>query len=168
MHFSVDISREVGAEPGAGMMATVEQLTLSFQTTLQKPAGDDTIHLYLQSITCPLMEMSHCRLLCRLKCFRYETDKFKCGLFARAKDSVKHFHVTRRDHGYMFGFNEFATLQDFVNHFANQPLLGSDTGMQTYSCSVTNIVWYHLILIEVQGHFVVHSILVDRNWNQFF
>lgn len=53
MYFSVDISREVGAEPGTRMMATVEQLTLSFQTTLQKPAGDDTIHLYLRPITCP-------------------------------------------------------------------------------------------------------------------
>uniref|UniRef100_A0AAQ4PNY4 Dual adapter for phosphotyrosine and 3-phosphotyrosine and 3-phosphoinositide n=2 Tax=Gasterosteus aculeatus aculeatus TaxID=481459 RepID=A0AAQ4PNY4_GASAC len=50
------------------------------------------------------------------------------ALSVRAKDSVKHFHVTRKDNGYRFGFNEFATLQDFVNHFANQPLLGSDTG----------------------------------------
>lgn len=47
----------------------------------------------------------------------------------RAKDSVKHFHVARKDNSYVFGFNEFATLQDFVNHFANQPLLGSDAGM---------------------------------------
>lgn len=50
-------------------------------------------------------------------------------LFPRAKDSVKHFHVIRKDNGYIFGFNVFATLQDFINHFANQPLLGSDTGM---------------------------------------
>uniref|UniRef100_A0A665W7T6 Dual adaptor of phosphotyrosine and 3-phosphoinositides n=1 Tax=Echeneis naucrates TaxID=173247 RepID=A0A665W7T6_ECHNA len=50
------------------------------------------------------------------------------ALSVRAKDSVKHFHVTRKDKSYMFGFNQFMTLQDFVNHFANQPLLGSDTG----------------------------------------
>uniref|UniRef100_A0A8C7XP73 Dual adapter for phosphotyrosine and 3-phosphotyrosine and 3-phosphoinositide n=1 Tax=Oryzias sinensis TaxID=183150 RepID=A0A8C7XP73_9TELE len=50
------------------------------------------------------------------------------ALSVRAKDSVKHFHVERRDSGYKFGFNEFPTLQDFVSHFANQPLLGSDTG----------------------------------------
>uniref|UniRef100_A0A667XDL5 Dual adapter for phosphotyrosine and 3-phosphotyrosine and 3-phosphoinositide n=1 Tax=Myripristis murdjan TaxID=586833 RepID=A0A667XDL5_9TELE len=50
------------------------------------------------------------------------------ALSVRAKDSVKHFHVMRKDSGYAFGFNEFASLQDFVNHFANQPLLGSDTG----------------------------------------
>lgn len=48
---------------------------------------------------------------------------------SRAKDSVKHFHVTRsHNRGYEFGFNRFATLQDFVNHFANQPLVGSDAG----------------------------------------
>lgn len=52
-------------------------------------------------------------------------------IWHRAKDSVKHFQVTRNSNGYVFGFNEFPTLQDFVNHFANQPLLGSDTGMQT-------------------------------------
>ncbi|XP_028981471.1 dual adapter for phosphotyrosine and 3-phosphotyrosine and 3-phosphoinositide isoform X2 [Esox lucius] len=50
------------------------------------------------------------------------------ALSVRAKDSVKHFHVTRKSGGYAFGFNEFATLQDFVNHFANEPLLGSETG----------------------------------------
>ncbi|KAM9842501.1 dual adapter for phosphotyrosine and 3-phosphotyrosine and 3-phosphoinositide isoform 1-T1 [Aulostomus maculatus] len=50
------------------------------------------------------------------------------ALSVRAKDSVKHFHVTRRDNSYLFGFNKFASLQDFIGHFANQPLLGSDTG----------------------------------------
>ncbi|CAB1451861.1 unnamed protein product [Pleuronectes platessa] len=50
------------------------------------------------------------------------------ALSVRAKDSVKHFHVTRKDSSYVFGFNEFANLHDFVYHFANQPLLGSDSG----------------------------------------
>ncbi|XP_061650586.1 dual adapter for phosphotyrosine and 3-phosphotyrosine and 3-phosphoinositide isoform X3 [Phyllopteryx taeniolatus] len=50
------------------------------------------------------------------------------ALSVRAKDSVKHFHVTRKDNGYVFGFNTFATLHDFINHFANQPLVGSETG----------------------------------------
>ncbi|XP_056151488.1 dual adapter for phosphotyrosine and 3-phosphotyrosine and 3-phosphoinositide [Lampris incognitus] len=50
------------------------------------------------------------------------------SLSVRAKDSVKHFHVRRSNGRYIFGFNEFASLQDFVSHFANQPLLGSDTG----------------------------------------
>lgn len=57
----------------------------------------------------------------------------------RAKNSVKHFQVTRKDNGYVFGFNEYATLQDFVNHFANQPLLGSDTGTFTRSAGVRNL-----------------------------
>ena len=60
------------------------------------------------------------------------TCHFICNFTHRAKDSVKHFHVTRKDKdGYVFGFNKFATLQDFINHFANQPLLGSDAGMQS-------------------------------------
>ncbi|KAJ7991042.1 hypothetical protein DPEC_G00293140 [Dallia pectoralis] len=50
------------------------------------------------------------------------------ALSVRASDSVKHFHVTRNSTGYAFGFNEFASLKDFVHHFANQPLLGSETG----------------------------------------
>ncbi|XP_015248753.1 PREDICTED: dual adapter for phosphotyrosine and 3-phosphotyrosine and 3-phosphoinositide [Cyprinodon variegatus] len=50
------------------------------------------------------------------------------ALSVRAKDSVKHFHVTRRDNVYRFGFNEFPNLHDFLRHFANQPLLGSDAG----------------------------------------
>lgn len=57
-----------------------------------------------------------------------------CSLFVRrATDSVKHFQVTRSGGSYEFGFNQFATLQEFVNHFANQPLLGSDAGMETVS-----------------------------------
>ncbi|XP_028994870.1 dual adapter for phosphotyrosine and 3-phosphotyrosine and 3-phosphoinositide [Betta splendens] len=50
------------------------------------------------------------------------------ALSVKAQDSVKHFHVTRTEDGYMFGFNKFTSLQQFVSHFANQPLLGSDTG----------------------------------------
>lgn len=63
---------------------------------------------------------------------------FICHLTNRAKDSVKHFHVTRKDNAYVFGFNKFSTLQDFVYHFANQPLLGSDTGMQNFRSSLTS------------------------------
>ncbi|KAJ8336303.1 hypothetical protein SKAU_G00396460 [Synaphobranchus kaupii] len=50
------------------------------------------------------------------------------ALSVRAKDSVKHFHVNRGAEGYSFGFNVFPSLQNFVEHFANQPLLGSDSG----------------------------------------
>uniref|UniRef100_A0AAY5E7Q3 Dual adapter for phosphotyrosine and 3-phosphotyrosine and 3-phosphoinositide n=1 Tax=Electrophorus electricus TaxID=8005 RepID=A0AAY5E7Q3_ELEEL len=50
------------------------------------------------------------------------------AISVRAKDSVKHFHVKRQCGKYSFGFNEFPSLQDFMSHFANQPLLGSETG----------------------------------------
>lgn len=46
----------------------------------------------------------------------------------RAKDSVKHFHVEYTGYSFKFGFNEFSSLKDFVKHFANQPLIGSETG----------------------------------------
>ncbi|KAG9339836.1 hypothetical protein JZ751_022338 [Albula glossodonta] len=50
------------------------------------------------------------------------------ALSVRAKDSVKHFHVIRKGNGYCFGFNEFPSLRTFIEHFANQPLVGSDSG----------------------------------------
>ncbi|XP_006011026.1 dual adapter for phosphotyrosine and 3-phosphotyrosine and 3-phosphoinositide [Latimeria chalumnae] len=50
------------------------------------------------------------------------------SLSVRAKDSVKHFHVERINSSYKFGFNEFSSLKEFANHFANQPLIGSETG----------------------------------------
>lgn len=46
----------------------------------------------------------------------------------RAKDSVKHFHVEYTGYSLKFGFNEFSSVKDFVKHFANQPLIGSETG----------------------------------------
>ncbi|KAG8134434.1 putative Dual adapter for phosphotyrosine and 3-phosphotyrosine and 3-phosphoinositide-like protein, partial [Naja naja] len=48
--------------------------------------------------------------------------------FMRAKDSVKHFHVEYTGNSYKFGFNEFSDLKDLIMHFANQPLIGSETG----------------------------------------
>ncbi|XP_054583079.1 dual adapter for phosphotyrosine and 3-phosphotyrosine and 3-phosphoinositide isoform X2 [Eptesicus fuscus] len=50
------------------------------------------------------------------------------SLSVRAKDSVKHFHVEYTGFSFKFGFNEFSSLKDFVKHFANQPLIGSETG----------------------------------------
>ncbi|XP_008583234.1 PREDICTED: dual adapter for phosphotyrosine and 3-phosphotyrosine and 3-phosphoinositide isoform X2 [Galeopterus variegatus] len=50
------------------------------------------------------------------------------SLSVRAKDSVKHFHVEYTGYSLKFGFNEFPSLKDFVKHFANQPLIGSETG----------------------------------------
>ncbi|KAM6439982.1 dual adapter for phosphotyrosine and 3-phosphotyrosine and 3-phosphoinositide isoform 3-T3 [Liasis olivaceus] len=53
------------------------------------------------------------------------------SLSVRAKDSVKHFHVEYTGNSYKFGFNEFLNLRDLIMHFANQPLIGSETGTLT-------------------------------------
>ncbi|XP_066576716.1 dual adapter for phosphotyrosine and 3-phosphotyrosine and 3-phosphoinositide [Amia ocellicauda] len=50
------------------------------------------------------------------------------ALSVRAKDSVKHFQVNRKGDAYCFGFTEFPSLREFISHFANQPLIGSETG----------------------------------------
>ncbi|XP_003225800.1 dual adapter for phosphotyrosine and 3-phosphotyrosine and 3-phosphoinositide [Anolis carolinensis] len=58
----------------------------------------------------------------------------KAALFSlsvRAKDSVKHFHVEYTGYSYKFGFNEFPSLNELIKHFANQPLIGSETGTLT-------------------------------------
>ncbi|XP_029453095.1 dual adapter for phosphotyrosine and 3-phosphotyrosine and 3-phosphoinositide isoform X2 [Rhinatrema bivittatum] len=50
------------------------------------------------------------------------------SLSVRAKDSVKHFQVEHSGSSYKFGFNEFSSISEFIKHFANQPLIGSETG----------------------------------------
>ncbi|KAF4799178.1 Dual adapter for phosphotyrosine and 3-phosphotyrosine and 3-phosphoinositide [Turdus rufiventris] len=50
------------------------------------------------------------------------------SLSVRGKDSVKHFHVEHTGTSFKFGFNEFSSLKELVMHFANQPLIGSETG----------------------------------------
>ncbi|EMP32807.1 Dual adapter for phosphotyrosine and 3-phosphotyrosine and 3-phosphoinositide, partial [Chelonia mydas] len=50
------------------------------------------------------------------------------SLSVRARDSVKHFHVEHMGSSFKFGFNEFPSLKELVMHFANQPLIGSETG----------------------------------------
>ncbi|KAM8939415.1 dual adapter for phosphotyrosine and 3-phosphotyrosine and 3-phosphoinositide [Pelodytes ibericus] len=50
------------------------------------------------------------------------------SLSVRAKESVKHFQVIQCGSSFKFGFNEFATVKDFIEHFANQPLIGSESG----------------------------------------
>ncbi|XP_073494617.1 dual adapter for phosphotyrosine and 3-phosphotyrosine and 3-phosphoinositide isoform X2 [Phyllobates terribilis] len=50
------------------------------------------------------------------------------SLSVRAKDSVKHFQVYQCGTSIKFGFNEFLSVKDFIEHFANQPLIGSESG----------------------------------------
>ncbi|XP_065547491.1 dual adapter for phosphotyrosine and 3-phosphotyrosine and 3-phosphoinositide isoform X2 [Lathamus discolor] len=49
------------------------------------------------------------------------------SLSVRGKDSVKHFLVEYTGTSFKFGFNEFSSLKELVMHFANQPLIGSET-----------------------------------------
>lgn len=64
--------------------------------------------------------------------------------------------MERKDSSYVFGFNEFATLQDFVNHFANQPLLGSDAGMnnlqQQHKKSVIPSIFSEALALKWKPH----------------
>ncbi|XP_040184435.1 dual adapter for phosphotyrosine and 3-phosphotyrosine and 3-phosphoinositide isoform X1 [Rana temporaria] len=50
------------------------------------------------------------------------------SLSVRAKDSVKHFQVYQCGTSLKFGFNEFSSIKEFIQHFANQPLIGSESG----------------------------------------
>ncbi|XP_072898492.1 dual adapter for phosphotyrosine and 3-phosphotyrosine and 3-phosphoinositide isoform X1 [Hemitrygon akajei] len=50
------------------------------------------------------------------------------ALSVRGKDSVKHFQIEWSEGTIKFGFSEFYSLSEFVSHFANQPLIGSETG----------------------------------------
>ncbi|XP_064623481.1 dual adapter for phosphotyrosine and 3-phosphotyrosine and 3-phosphoinositide-like isoform X2 [Lineus longissimus] len=58
----------------------------------------------------------------------------KAGEFVlsiRCKDSVKHFPLVIEDGCYKFGMGSFSSMQDLVEHFANQPLIGSESGVLT-------------------------------------
>ncbi|KAM4707885.1 dual adapter for phosphotyrosine and 3-phosphotyrosine and 3-phosphoinositide [Discoglossus pictus] len=57
-----------------------------------------------------------------------EKEPNQYSLSVRAKESVKHFQVQQCGSSIKFGFNEFSCLKDFIQHFANQPLIGSESG----------------------------------------
>ncbi|XP_031965348.1 dual adapter for phosphotyrosine and 3-phosphotyrosine and 3-phosphoinositide isoform X3 [Corvus hawaiiensis] len=74
------------------------------------------------------------------------------SLSVRGKDSVKHFHVEHTGTSFKFGFNEFSSLKELVMHFANQPLIGSETG--------TLIVLKHPYPREVEEPSIYESVRV--------
>jgi hypothetical protein len=50
-------------------------------------------------------------------------------LIRRCADSVKHFQIGRDgDQQYTFGMGKFASLNEFVQHFENKPLIGGQSG----------------------------------------
>ncbi|KAG8454166.1 hypothetical protein GDO86_000707, partial [Hymenochirus boettgeri] len=75
------------------------------------------------------------------------------SLSVRAKDSVKHFEVLHCGSFIKFGFNEFASLKEFVQHFANQPLIGSESGTlillkHPYPCEVEEPSIYESVRVH--------------------
>ncbi|XP_066304802.1 dual adapter for phosphotyrosine and 3-phosphotyrosine and 3-phosphoinositide-like isoform X2 [Branchiostoma lanceolatum] len=50
------------------------------------------------------------------------------SLSVKCKDSVKHFQIGWDGKQYQFGMGVFQSLQEFVEHFANQPLIGGESG----------------------------------------
>ncbi|XP_078659046.1 dual adapter for phosphotyrosine and 3-phosphotyrosine and 3-phosphoinositide-like isoform X1 [Branchiostoma floridae x Branchiostoma belcheri] len=53
------------------------------------------------------------------------------SLSVKCKDSVKHFQIGWDGKQYQFGMGVFQSLQEFVEHFANQPLIGGESGILT-------------------------------------
>lgn len=62
---------------------------------------------------------------------------------------MKHFHVEYTGTSLKFGFNEFSSLKEMVMHFANQPLIGSETGKESHiMCMNTFVAMLHKILTK--------------------
>ncbi|XP_032229589.1 dual adapter for phosphotyrosine and 3-phosphotyrosine and 3-phosphoinositide isoform X2 [Nematostella vectensis] len=59
------------------------------------------------------------------------TNKGEYSLTCRCADSVKHFQIGREGHHYTFGMGKFTTLNEFVQHFENKPLVGGESGVLT-------------------------------------
>lgn len=58
-------------------------------------------------------------------------DSSKLGQYAlsvRCDQAVQHFYVERTGDVYKFGHGEFSGVDDLTNHFANKPMIGSESG----------------------------------------
>ena len=49
-------------------------------------------------------------------------------LTLRCDQAVQHFYVERTGDVYKFGHGEFSGVDDLTNHFANKPMIGSESG----------------------------------------
>lgn len=50
--------------------------------------------------------------------------------FYRCANSVKHFRIGWDGQKYTFGMGKFDCLDEFIEHFENKPLIGSDSGLR--------------------------------------
>ncbi|XP_028513322.1 dual adapter for phosphotyrosine and 3-phosphotyrosine and 3-phosphoinositide [Exaiptasia diaphana] len=58
--------------------------------------------------------------------------KGEYSLSCRCADSVKHFQIGRdQNQQYTFGMGKFTSLNEFIQHFENKPLIGGDSGVLT-------------------------------------
>jgi len=56
------------------------------------------------------------------------SEKGTYSISVRGKESVKHFKVTQEQNRFKFGITSFDSLDALITHFANQPLLGGNSG----------------------------------------
>ena len=65
-----------------------------------------------------------------LNCHMYlVTYVYNLIISCRCNNAVKHFQVTYDAGQYHFGLVTFASLDQFLDHFDNQPLIGGEAGM---------------------------------------
>ena len=57
-----------------------------------------------------------------------KTHHAQYSLSCRCSDSVKHFQINWDGSEYTFGMGKFPSLQDFISHFENKPLIGGESG----------------------------------------
>ncbi|XP_033747014.1 dual adapter for phosphotyrosine and 3-phosphotyrosine and 3-phosphoinositide-like [Pecten maximus] len=53
------------------------------------------------------------------------------ALSVRCDKSVKHFNLSVEGTDFKFGHGEFHSMSELINHFANKPLIGADSGQLT-------------------------------------
>ena len=71
------------------------------------------------------MEIYNNRLL--YKCSK--SEKNNIYIFLRFPNDVKHFTVTWKGDGYVFGQHKFDNLHKLLEHFDNMPVIGSSDDM---------------------------------------
>lgn len=86
------------------------------------------------------------------------------SLSVRAKDSVKHYPVTFDGKQYTFGMLTFTTIEQFVKHFEEQPLLAGESGVITvlkypYPSTVNEPGQYDCVRVHAHmgQHTTVHT-----------
>jgi len=59
------------------------------------------------------------------------TSPGEYSLSVRCEQSVKHFQIGWNGKNYQFGMGKFSSLDEFIKHFENRPLIGGESGILT-------------------------------------